>query len=117
MNHYAARERKDGSGWHFTVQNDGHIWPVGYCDCHAPHQTKEEAETCYKKFLLDTRLILQEAHALRAGDTVLGCRVCGELTVGGAVIDTTFLPLCPEHRTREHVEQVWKPSAERWGSW
>jgi hypothetical protein len=36
MNYYAAREIADANGkpsgrYHFTCENDGRIWPVGYC--------------------------------------------------------------------------------------
>lgn len=34
MNYYEARQiLKDGKpdGWHYTVMNDGDVWPVGYC--------------------------------------------------------------------------------------
>lgn len=107
MNYYAARERADHTGWHFTVSNDGQTWPVGYCACHAPHVTKAEAEACYTKFVLDTRLVLQEPRAMQARDTVLGCRECGDLTHRGAVIDDKYIPLCEAHRTRVVVEKYW----------
>lgn len=31
MNHYAPRQREDNKKWHYTCENDGRIWPVGYC--------------------------------------------------------------------------------------
>jgi hypothetical protein len=117
MNYYQARERRDHSGWHFTVRNNDHIYPVGYCACHAAHSTKKEAEECYAKFLLDTRLRLQEERPIKSGDTVLGCKECGNLTALGAAIDMQFIPLCVQHRTREFVEKHWRAPTEVWGSW
>jgi hypothetical protein len=117
MNYYQARELTNKTGWHFTVHNDGKTWPVGYCVGHAPHGTKEEAEACYAKFLIDTRLRLQDERPMCKHDTVCSCKECGALTVLGAFIDDDLIPLCKEHRTREFVEKHWIPPTQRFGSW
>jgi|SRR5581483_8301452 len=77
MNYAEARKLSDGSGWHFTVQNDDRIWTHQCCrdpgppateedaekygyevgeptlgKAHAPHATREEAEDCYRQWCL-----------------------------------------------------------------
>lgn len=58
MNYLQARQVKDGSRkgkWHFTVRNDDHIWPVGYCRHDCPgHDTSEGAERHYYEYEIDT---------------------------------------------------------------
>lgn len=122
MNYYEARQLSDKSGWHFTRLNDGEIWPVGYCspwqqclDCDGHgcekcggrgitkshvehhHETREEAEECFLRYLLDK--IEEEQY----GDWT-GCEVCGEPTKTGLTARRPLgngFPLCDEHRTPE----------------
>ena len=122
MNYYKARQLSDKSGWHFTRMNDGHIWPVGYCspwqqclDCDGhgcekcggrgvvkhPHEhvhaTREEAEECFMRYLLDD--IREEAYG-NWGD----CEVCGEPTKQGLTARRPFGSahrLCDQHRRPE----------------
>jgi len=85
MNYYQARELQDENGkgigkFHYTVQNDNRIWPVGYCSryldpsddpywteeakaehrnfkdkYHGPegHDSKLDACNCYREYELD----------------------------------------------------------------
>jgi len=67
------------------------------------HATEEEAQGCYKKYLLDTCLRLDAGEYTRPNE----CLVCGEWTqkyasVGGL----RNFDLCDTHRTRENVEKI-----------
>ncbi len=122
MNYYEARKLSDGAGWHYTWMNDGTIWPVGYCspwqqcsDCegqgceqcehkgivkveeHHVHETREEAEECFLRWLLDD--ISEESYS-----DWTGCECCGEPTKQGLTSRCPLgqgFPLCDEHRTPE----------------
>lgn len=102
MNYYQARQRKDGSGWHFTGFNkrprpDGEFWPIGYCAEHEPHSTREEAEECFSRYLLDG--IQEESY----GDWT-ACKVCDAPTKKGLTTRPPHgdgFPFCDEHRDRE----------------
>lgn len=99
MNYYEARRLKDGSGWHFTGMNDGRIWPEGYCRDHAAHGTREEAEECFRAYLLDGQ---QEETYGSWGD----CEVCGEPTKKGLTARPPHgagFRLCDLHRTSKHL--------------
>ena len=106
MNYYMARQlmTKDGkpSGlWHFTKMRDGQIWAVGYCAEHEGHATKEEAQECYRKYILEREVSqgrLAEWHS---------CFVCGApskncVEVGGLKL----LILCDEHNTTQQIEKL-----------
>lgn len=112
MNHYRARQLKDG-GWHFTCMNDGRAWPVGYCAEHEPHATKEEACGCYRKWLLDNRLKLncRDNHQQRK------CKECGEWTSSYAMCETDIVFLCDKHMNRETFEKIVPVFDEMWSSW
>lgn len=113
MNYYEARQLKDTGGWHYTCKNDDRVWPVGYCREHEPHATKEEAEDCYRGYLLDNRLRLdgKDANAQHK------CRECGEWTSGLAECDLTIVVLCDEHRTREIFEKYFPEVGQIISSW
>lgn len=110
MNYYQPREiRRDGEGtgrWHYTCQNDGRIWPVGYCREHEGHESPEAAIACYRSYQLDHRLKLDGTwkehyrHCQAPG--------CETLTNHFASLDHgSSWALCDEHRTRETVEQLY----------
>ena len=45
MNYYQARKMIDKDLWHWTCQNDDHVWAAGACrDAACIHKTAEEAE-------------------------------------------------------------------------
>lgn len=105
MNYYQARQKKgdDGEivGWHYTCSNDAiGIFPVGYCTEHEPHETAEEAEECFRRYLLDGQ------REVEYGDWS-GCVVCDEPTKKGL---GTRPPLgsdhhlCDEHRNAEMLK-------------
>lgn len=114
MNYLAARRRGADGPWHFTCKNDGRVRPVGYCaQGGCDHATPEEAQACYRRYLLDNRLRLDgttTAHQrCRAPD-------CSELTDRFAEIDMQTWPLCDAHRSREVVEQLFPEVGEIWSS-
>jgi hypothetical protein len=102
MNYYEARQLKDKSGWHFTCMNDGEIWPVGYCADNEAHATREEAEECFRRYLLDGQR--EESY----GDWT-GCEICGEPTKQGLTARAPLgngFPLCDKHRNPETLESL-----------
>jgi hypothetical protein len=99
------------------------------------HATRDEAEECYKKYLIDQRLRL-DGHM---PDTQKKCQspahweallemkpherdpeavLCGEWTQGYATVDgdTHRFYLCDEHRTRECVDLLMPSPAVTWTS-
>jgi hypothetical protein len=77
--------------------NDGRIWPEGYCADHAAHETREEAEECFRRYLLDD---ISEEEYGNWGD----CDVCGAATKKGLAARPPHGAghrLCDEHRTPE----------------
>lgn len=105
MNYHEARKLKDKSGWHFTCMNDGHIWPEGYCRDHDPHPTRQEAQECFRRYLLDGQC--EETY----GDWT-GCEVCDEPTKKGLTTRPplgTGYPLCDAHRNAETLETLVGP--------
>ena len=111
MNYYEAREREADGRWDFTRMNDGKVWAVGYCADvdHASHGSREEANECYRTFLLDKCLHLDGT----TGNVHRPCSVegCGVLTnivarIQGPMLDEW--PLCDAHRKREVVETLFK---------
>lgn len=112
MNYDEARQMKDKS-WNYSRRNDENIWPIGYCsstysdtnEIHK-HKTKEEAQACYKKFILETQLVLD---AGKFGDDELkkcdeeGCK---EMTntftrIGSWIIEQ----YCIDHRNLKTVSK------------
>ena len=111
MNYYTALQRETDSKWDYTRRNDGVIHAIGYCSggdrhekCHeGGHETKEEAQDCYKEYLLDNELRL-EGHELANSKRLCECDGCVVWTSKMAPISPTrSFVLCDEHRTREVV--------------
>lgn len=116
MNHYAPRQHAVTKRWDYTCANDGRIWPVGYCSDHrGTHETPEEAAVCYKNYLLDTQLNLDQTMANQKRE----CEVdgCGEWTQGVATIGPGIsFVLCDGHRNRGTVEGMFSVG-ESWSSY
>ncbi len=139
MNHYKARQRKDGR-WDYTCANDGKAWPVGYChEYREPdpedwiwkmhpddaqrvrdnkdkyhgcgHATEEEAQACYKKYLLENELSLNR----KSSNAQYKCKVCGEWTQLFAEVDWHIFNLCEKHQNLESVEPLFQ-IGESWSS-
>lgn len=140
MNYFAARQRESGKRWDYTCKNDSRIWPVGYCagwrepkpehwgsqaeidrwlERTAPHrhkfhedghETDEQACECYKQYLLDFELHLDEENL----NMQRKCAVCGAWTSKFARVSMRIWDLCDEHRTREHVEVLHGPVGMSW---
>lgn len=117
MRHYVAKQRVSDGRWDYTCGSS----PVGYC-CNErlaevfkgeglwiegkhhvdAHATREEAEACYKAYLLDTRT---RESAMK--DQMGRCRVCGEFTTGLMCVGAYQLYiLCDAHRNREALESL-----------
>jgi len=119
VNYYAARQRQDNGKWDFTCMNDGRGRPVGYCAeaGGSHHDTEEEAQACYRKYLLDTR-VRYRSHKEGEAGTYEKCKVCGKLTNGYAEVGhLSIYFLCQEHQTREALEEVYGEVGEIWSSW
>jgi hypothetical protein len=110
MNYYDAREMRNTQGdpgglWHYTLQNDDRIYPVGYCaqGC-AGHATPEEAREHYRLYLLDNARYDDGVMI----DEMRKCEVCGEWTMFYAHIPLNMERhiLCDEHRNRETLDRV-----------
>jgi len=140
MNYQQARQRKTDGRWDFTSMNDGVVHAIGYCceyDAIDPsvipiseeeqnrlrsfahkhhtdgHDTAEQAQECYKEYLLDHRLRLDQTMS----DQQQKCRICGAWTDKFATLSTTTLyVLCPEHNNRESVAQLYKAPSQIWTS-
>lgn len=66
------------------------------------HATAEEAQECYRRYLLDQRLRM----GLKLSDQQQKCVECSAWTQGLAMIDgSTHLVLCEQHQAREVVER------------
>lgn len=130
MNYYEARQREKDKRWDYTRRNDSRIWPVGYCggwrfDREPPpglhnweqtkakyepfranyhtdgHETREEAEACYRRYELDTEL-----HFGTLLNQRLRCDVCEQFTDGTANTRHFHAIVCAAHQTREAVERL-----------
>jgi hypothetical protein len=76
------------------------------------HATREEAQSCYREYLLDQRLRLKRERT----DTQKKCAVCGSWTTLYAEIDMETWDLCEAHNSREEVEKFFEPPGEIWSS-
>lgn len=142
MNYYKARQRQSDLKWDYTCQNDDRVCPVGYCHKYKEwtqeemkrfglvssdleksakdkdkyhthgHDTQEEAEACYREFLLDQELSLNHKDT----NTQRKCEVCGEWTQGLAYLDMRVFNLCDKHMNRESVATLFKEVGEIWSS-
>lgn len=119
MNYYAARRRTSGK-WDYTCKNNDTIYPIGYCSGRDPdagctdeaaqryhsggHETKEEAQACYKRYLLDNYLKLDGILT----DELQPCKVCGEYTQRIAHItnEAFHAYLCSAHLNRAAIEEL-----------
>jgi hypothetical protein len=76
------------------------------------HETQQEAEACYREYLLDQRLKLMCEHP----DAQIRCKVCNKWTTFYAEIDMNMWDLCEEHNNREEVEKLFEAPGEIWKS-
>ncbi|MBL4817955.1 MAG: hypothetical protein JKY15_01810 [Deltaproteobacteria bacterium] len=117
MNYDQARQVKDGS-WNYSRQNDESIWPIGYCSSSYSdtnkthkHKSKEEAEQCYKKFIMDTQLVLD---AGKFGDgELIKCEIkdCKESTDTYTRIGSFIIrKYCNTHRNIKTVSENYSVS-------
>ena len=142
MNYYKARQRKIDTRWDFTCCNDDNIYPVGYCHPYEDlsqtqiwnmmseedrrnhvlfkdkyhskgHDTAEEANQCYKQYLLDQRL-----RFYTDPNSMKHCEICKVWTLTRAWIKLGVgreYVLCPEHASAEYVKSLFEV-AEFWSS-
>lgn len=79
------------------------------------HATRAEAEECYKKFLLDQRMYVQDGSR---ATSLHRCRAAGCENYSGGYIRVggyTLFILCTEHRNREVLEELFSVN-ESWES-
>lgn len=127
MRHTRALQREADSRWDMATTGGGHTYAAGFCagrmvtygrpaiddgDFHTGgHETKEEAEACYHRYL---------ASRVRFGmfdDVQMKCKACGAWTQHHAQVEGTVWALCPQHHTAEHVlALVQTRGIERWQS-
>lgn len=70
------------------------------------HATREEAEECYKHYLLDQHLRLMPDEPENANQQ-FRCKVCKKFTACHASVGAyQIFDLCPEHQTREEVAKL-----------
>lgn len=125
VNFYSALQRRGDLRWDFTCNGSA----VGYCGGEAHrryhngengekfhdsgHETKAEAEACYHQYLLDNRLRFGEMSGQQRE-----CGKCGAWTSGFAELGMSkMLFLCVDHRTKEIVAELTKPSSQIWSSY
>lgn len=139
MRHLLALQRKDGR-WDFVCMRKDTVRPVGYCreydaidvmnyplsdeeqhhmrsfahKYHTDgHDTAEEAQECYKRYLLDQRLRLGQ----RMSNQQQKCRICDAWTDQFVTIGaSTLYVLCSQHNNRESVAELYKAPTEIWES-
>jgi hypothetical protein len=102
-----ARPRElAGGGWLQAILRRG--VPAGYCASHTdkPHATADEANACWRKYLIEQTLRLDGRTA--APEKCLAPPGCETLTDRVPVINGyPRWPLCDEHRTAEVVAELW----------
>lgn len=139
MNYYGPRQRQSDQRWDYTCKNDDRVWPVGYCHAYKEfdtslfyvseaeiaehdatkhkhhtegHATEEEACECYRQYLFDHHLRLNQ----RCQDTQHKCEICGAWTDLFAEIDMQIWHLCSEHNKMEIVDKLFEAPSEIWSS-
>lgn len=109
MNYLRARQLQDGAGnptglWHYTLQNDGRIYPIGYCRECPGHSTEEEAQEHYRQYMLDT-----SRYSLIMSGVMMPCEACGAWTSRYAEVGPDFLErhiLCEAHQTKDDLSKL-----------
>jgi hypothetical protein len=74
------------------------------------HSTPEEAQKCYREFLLDQRLSLNKKH----DNMQKKCDVCDKWTDLFAEVGSESWNLCEDHNNREEIEKLFKIPNESW---
>jgi hypothetical protein len=115
MNYDQAREilgpdNEHTGRWHYTRQNDGETWPIGYCGkargCDG-HDTPEEACAHYKQYLLD-RLTFKTRVREWPKDKCCFKDCDREATVLADISPYRFYQTCQVHGTREAVATLFE---------
>ena len=120
MRHYAARQLVSG-GWHYTVERGNLIIPEGACAEHGPHPTREDAEECYKKHLLEQAQFV-DANPQRLNGYIRETYLC---VVPNCEAESTTIAaingnyrrwrLCSDHSNRETLASLFTVG-ESWES-
>lgn len=141
MNHLCALQRKDGR-WDYTYNYRPYGYckeykPISVDVNYLPeywikeynekmsllinnfhttgHSTEEEAQECYKNYLLDVDLQLCLEEPVNASQQHK-CKICNEWTACYAFVGSyRQFCLCPEHQTKEFVASLLKVG-ESWES-
>ena len=110
MNYYGARQRENDKKWDFTCHNKRTgTRPVGKCaDMACKHDTEQEAQECYRQWLLDIKLDIE---GQEFGKPWLECEVEGcdhDTNVRVKAGQYHSWILCQTHRTKEVVASMLK---------
>lgn len=122
MNYHQPRQvspsadRPDAGKWRYTYmnENDGAVWPEGYCAECPGHDTKEGAYEHQTQYVLDNaRYDGKDIRAKRQ------CRAegCDEWTQYFAEVDDAIFTLCDAHRNRETLALLYGSVGDSFGSW
>lgn len=109
LKHYAARQRRPGGPWDWTVEEEGRIFPAGPCVLHGDgHPTREEAERHFYAFDLQTLSLIVEDQDHKSHQC--GVPWCKVFTDQGFTTKFRKEPqwLCDEHRIR-HIFEMLNP--------
>lgn len=122
MNYYRSRQRESDHRWDYTCKQNQKVWPIGYCSGQSVegpnahkyhsdgHATAEEADECYRRYLLDNEIQFSSGEGSRVLHV---CQYpgCEEFTAGIAEVGCgpcAIYHLCNEHRTKEVVAELFK---------
>ena len=107
MQYREALQRKDGK-WDYTVTWDKVTRPAGYCATKCSgHETKEEAEECYRIYMIDNASYRNVQFDEDRRDQHHKCEICGIWTMCRAQVDPIEEHfLCPEHLNKESLLKV-----------
>jgi hypothetical protein len=107
MQYREALQRKDGK-WDYAVTWDKVTRPTGYCATKCSgHETKEEAEECYRIYMIDNASYRNVPFDEDRRDQHHKCEICGIWTMCRAQVDPIEEHfLCPEHLNKESLLKV-----------
>lgn len=75
------------------------------------HAMAEEAQACYREYLLD-----HHRRAYEDRETMRRCQVCEEWTNGVVEVDSHYFHLCRQHQDRQSVASLLPAVGERYVS-
>lgn len=118
LSRYEAKARQGDNKFEYVCTQGQHTWPIGYdgnpdlvpeefrSNCHTTgHDTEAEAYACYKNYVLDCLLLLDQ----QAEDLFEVCSVCGAVSDKMAVVGHMHrFVLCPTHMLKDTVATLFQ---------